>query len=105
MYNVAVGVAGAMSAASLMVAKLIVDPEHFEFVPWQAVLAYALIANVAYSAGPVVDSYICRRWGAQYVSIGPALFRYGFVFAVGVTLIPIPVAVVAVIANALSAFF
>ncbi len=54
------------------------------------VVAYAVLANLCYTAGPAVDRYIRRRWGDQYAVVGPTLFRYGFVFSVGLTLLPIP---------------
>ena len=40
---------------------------------------------------PIVDAWVTRRWGRQYSAVGPALFRYGFVFAVGLTLLPVAV--------------
>ena len=67
-------------------------------------MTYAIIANIAYSMGPLVDMIICRKWGVQFAPVGPALFRYGFVFAVGVTLIPVPVAFVATCARLLDMF-
>jgi hypothetical protein len=54
------------------------------------VFAYAVLANLCYTAGPAVDLYIRRRWGDEFAVVGPTLFRYGFVFSVGLTLLPIP---------------
>lgn len=93
-YNVAVGTAGLLSLA-MMAAVQATFPGPMEMVPWQAVVAYGVMANVFYSFGPVVDAIVCRRWGAQFSAVGPALFRYGLVFAVGLTLLPIPFAAVA----------
>jgi hypothetical protein len=61
-------------------------------VPWGAVLAYGILANVCYTFGPAADAYMRSRWGERFVVVGPVLFRYGFVFSVGLSLLPIPVA-------------
>ena len=58
------------------------------------VLLYALLANLGYCVGPLLDTLIVRRWGPAYSAIGPALFRYGFAFAVGITLLPVPLSIV-----------
>ena len=60
-------------------------------IPALAIVAYALMANLCYSLGPILDGFIHRRWGPEYAVVGPTLFRYGFVFSVGLTLLPIPV--------------
>lgn len=65
--------------------------------PWGIVVAYAILANVCYSAGPLVDLFIRRRWGDSYAAVGPTLFRYGFVFAIGLTLLPIPLVILQVV--------
>ena len=54
------------------------------------VVAYGVLANLCYTAGPAVDLYIRRRWADRYAVVGPTLFRYGFVFSVELTLLPIP---------------
>ena len=76
-YNVVVGSTGLLSLG----------------VPWQGVVLYGVLANVCYSGGAAADLAL-RRWlGLPYgATIGPALFRYGFVFSVGLTLLPIPLA-------------
>lgn len=95
-YNVAVGTAGLLTVG-MFTAVQAAFPGPVEMVPWQAVLAYGVLANVCYSLGPVVDAIVCRRWGARFAAVGPALFRYGLVFAVGLTLLPIPFAAVALL--------
>jgi hypothetical protein len=82
-FNLAVGGAGLLSllAISLTPAR---------GVPLELIAAYAILANLFFCLGPLVDALVCRRWGPNFVAVGPALFRYGFVFAVGLTLLPIP---------------
>jgi hypothetical protein len=91
MYNLVLAAAGVLSlgADSLFNA---LPPRASPGVPLGlvGVLAYAVLANLCYTAGPAADVYIRRRWGDQYAVVGPTLFRYGFVFSVGLTLLPIP---------------
>jgi len=56
------------------------------------IVAYAVLANLCYSGGAAAELYIRRRWGDGYAVVGPAMFRYGFAFSVGLTLLPIPLA-------------
>ena len=54
-------------------------------------MVYAILANLCYTLGPLVDTLLMRFGGRDYSEAGPMLFRYGFVFAVLLTLLPIPV--------------
>lgn len=87
-YNVAVGAAGLVTLA---VADLLVTPAG-HFVPLPLVLAYGVMANVCYTLGPVGELLLQRWLGRETYGLGPALFRHGLVFAVGLTLFPIGVA-------------
>jgi len=88
-YNLAVGAAGLLSFAAISLFELLrfgKDPT----VPLGLILVYGILANLFYCLGPVVDTIVMRRWGRDYSEVGPSLFRYGFVFAVGLTLLPLP---------------
>jgi hypothetical protein len=61
-------------------------------IPWQAIIVYAVLANVCYTLGPIADVMLRRFLGNRAHAVGPVLFRYGFVFSVGLTLLPIAVA-------------
>lgn len=93
-YNLSVGGAGLLSLAAM--AGFMVLPPHSRapMIPWGGVLVYAVLANLFFTAGPVVDALICRRWGPNFAPVGPALFRYGYAFAVGLTLLPIPISLI-----------
>jgi len=87
-YNAIVGATGLVSAAAVAI---------FGHPPLQALIGvpivYGIAANICYSIGSVVDLAI-RRWlGPRADSVGPVLLRYGFVFSVGLTLLPIPLVV------------
>lgn len=86
-YNVVVGGAGLVTLA---VAQLLTAlPIGADFtVPWQAVVAYGMLANICYSAGWVVEATLQKLWGRACPPIGPALYRQGLTFAVGLTLLP-----------------
>jgi hypothetical protein len=93
-YNLAVGSAGLLSlGVATGLALLPPHPMHHLF-PWRAVLVYGVLANVFYTLGPITDAFIRRKWGAAYDVVGPVMLRYGFVFAVGLSLVPIPLSVI-----------
>ena len=88
-YNLAVGTAGVVSLGGLFV--LGARPPLHELAG--VVLVYGLLANLCYTAGPVVDLLARRVGGPDYAPIGPTLFRYGLVFSLGLTLLPILIGV------------
>jgi len=100
-YNIVVGGAGAVSLG--FVALLEYLPPHAGTfpIPWVLVLMYGALANAGYTLGPVTDLVLRRRLGERAPAVGPALFRYGFVFSVGLSLLPIPLAVLGWFARAL----
>ena len=55
-------------------------------------LAFGVMANVCYTGGWMAELWI-RRWlGREMEPAGPALFRYGFAFSIGLTLFPLAMA-------------
>jgi hypothetical protein len=66
-------------------------------IPWGGIVVYGFLANLLYTLGPIADTMVMRTWGRDYSEVGPTLFRYGFVFAVGLTLLPVPLAALRVI--------
>jgi hypothetical protein len=89
-FNLAVGGTGVLTLAATNFFTLLPPHGTWFGVPLGPIAAYAVLANVGYTAGPVVDLLVRRYWGNGYAAVGPALFRYGFVFSVGLTLLPIP---------------
>lgn len=96
-YNLVVGAAGLCTLAVVAVAELLPPLGRVPRMPLGLMAVYAIMANLCYSLGPVADALIVRRFGRQYSAVGPVLFRYGFVFAVGLTLLPIPLAFVSLV--------
>lgn len=57
-------------------------------IPWQAIVAYGVAANACYTLGWFVENVVERWLGRPVYGLGPALFRHGLVFSVGLTLLP-----------------
>ena len=88
LYNLAVGAAGMTTLLSTFLVWGRLEPAALALS-----LVYGLAANVLYTAGPLADVALRRLLGDRAPAVGPAMFRYGFVFSVGLTLLPIPVMV------------
>jgi hypothetical protein len=90
LFNLSVGGAGLLSVG---VASLLAGPPPLRLLTG-GVLVYGVMANVCYTLGPATDLALRRLLGERAPAIGPVLFRYGFVFSMGLTLLPIPLAAV-----------
>jgi hypothetical protein len=88
-FNVAVGSAGLVTVAAIKFIAML--PPISENVPffWPAVVAYGFFANLFYSLGFVTEAAMQRMWHEETPRVGPALFRQGLVFSIGLTLFPI----------------
>jgi hypothetical protein len=95
-YNFAVIAAGITTLITVYLAELLIGGSTGG-VPWIGIVIYGILANLLYTLGPIADSFVMRRWGPDYSEVGPTLFRYGFVFAVGLTLLPVPLVALRVI--------
>jgi hypothetical protein len=89
-YNLVVGAAGIVT---VMVTGLIslVPPGLPMAFDWRPIVAYGLLANVCYSVGWFMELMMLRLIGKRAPAIGPAMFRQGLAFSVGLTLLPIPI--------------
>jgi hypothetical protein len=85
-YNIAVGTAGLISLAAIWVLKPLGLPH--VFIPWQPIVAFAVLANVCYTAGPMFEIVAHKLWKDDVLPIGPTLFRHGLIFSVGLALLP-----------------
>ena len=93
-YNVAIGASGLFTLAAVhLIAGL---PPFPVSIPWEPTLiiptVYGVLANVCYTGGWISELWIRRALGREMEPVGPTLFRYGFVFSIGLTLFPIAVA-------------
>jgi len=92
-FNICVGAAGLLSLATIsLIAHLLPLGGPFP-VSWRVVILYAVMANLAYLLGPAADLALRGVLGDRAPAVGPVLFRYGLVFSIGLSLLPIPLAV------------
>ncbi len=88
-YNLIVGSSGVVSlATALTLAWLPPNGVRPDFVPWQPIVVFAVLANLFYFLGPVVEIAAHKVWGRQLLPVGPVLYRMGLTFSVGLTFLP-----------------
>jgi hypothetical protein len=71
---------------------------------WIGITAYGVAANLCYSLGAPTELLLERWLGRETYGLGPALFRYGLIYSVGLTLFPLALGTFAVIAKLLFHF-
>lgn len=88
-YNLAVGAAGLVSLGWMLTLSILPGGHGFmrEF-PWIGVAVFGGMANVCYLLGPTAEILIHKLWGRAVLPTGPALFRMGLTFSVGLALFP-----------------
>jgi hypothetical protein len=108
-YNVAVGGAGLVTLGVVGVVGLLPPALHPRLFEWPQVLVgvvvYGVLANVGYSLGWTAEMAMRLLWKEQAPDAGPPLFRQGLSFAVGLTLLPIPLVIFSWLARALTHLF
>lgn len=88
-YNLIVGVSGTLSlGTALVLAMLPPGGIAFPGLPWEGIVAFGLMANFFYFLGPLAEIAIDKLWGREVLPTGPALFRMGLTFSVGLTFVP-----------------
>lgn len=98
-YNAVVGGAGLVT---LLFTRLIswLPPGVPMAFDWRPVVAYGVLANVCFSFGWGLEVVAQRVWKEKCPPFGPALFRQGLAFSVGLTLLPIVLVSVAWVVRA-----
>lgn len=89
-YNAVVGGVGLFTLTYVSGwVKLLSDPGPWEWTPLiVGTIAYGVSANLCYTLGWVVENLVERWMERPVYGLGPALFRYGLAFSVGLTLLP-----------------
>jgi hypothetical protein len=92
-FNIAVGSTGLLTVAAIQfILWLPPVSTMIPLVPALLVpLAYGFMANLCYTGGWIAELWLRRLFGREMDPVGPALFRYGFVFSIGLTLFPIAI--------------
>ena len=88
MFNAVVGGTGLFTLFVVYFISFIPPSAHMP-IDWRPVAAYGLLANVCYTFGWAIEAAAQRVWGDKCPKFGPALFRQGLAFSVGLTLLPI----------------
>lgn len=100
-YNLTVGAAGLLSLIT-MITLSPAPPSVMRDVGFVLGAGiYGVMANGCYTLGWMADLALRRLLGIRAPDVAPVLLRYGFVFSVGLSLLPIPVVVVGRIMMAL----
>jgi hypothetical protein len=104
-FNKAVGAAGMVTLAG--VSLFFALPPFSTPLPLPLLVAgaavYGVLANGCYTLGWMAELLARRVWGRSTPDLGPLLFRQGMIFSVGLTLLPIFVAVLAWVARIVAA--
>ncbi len=87
-FNLAVGSAGLITLAITMLISF-VPPGVPMLYDWRPIVAYGVLANLCYTFGWAIEAVAQKVWGEKCPPFGPALFRQGLAFSVGLTLLPI----------------
>lgn len=88
-YNAIVGGTGLVTIAAMKLIAILPPLSVNVPVFWPGVFAYGVFANLCYSLGFVTEAAMQRAWHDDTPRVGPALFRQGLIFSVGLTLFPI----------------
>ena len=87
-YNLFVGGAGLLSLGATNLIMLIPPGLPRVGFPWQVVVVFGVMANVCFLLGPTIEIALQKLWGEKLLPVGPALFRMGLTFSVGLALFP-----------------
>jgi hypothetical protein len=87
-YNLFVGGAGLFSLGAINLITLIPPGLGRVGFPWQVVVVFGVMANVCFLLGPALEIALQKLWGEKLLPVGPALFRMGLTFSVGLALFP-----------------
>ena len=90
-YNAIVGASGLLALGVLHL-TVFPTPGLLNPMPWAVALAFGIAANICYSSGWLVELLLQRWLGREVYGLGPALFRHGLVFSVGLTWFPVGLA-------------
>ena len=104
-FNLIVGSAGLATLTCLQLIAWMLPIHESVFAAWPLILVYGIAANVCYTFGFLLEVLLHRLWGDDVAPVGPTLFRYGLVFSIGVTLLPIVAATFIAIATSVLRLF
>jgi len=86
-YNTIVGASGLVTVTilSLLTSPFGADGRSLDIlIP---IFVYGTMANICFSFGSVIEVLFQKIWGKDVLPVGPALWRSGLIFSVGLTLV------------------
>lgn len=104
-YNVVVGGAGLVTLGVVGLFSLLPPGLPGPVFVWRGVVVYAVMANLGYCLGWAAELGMRAVWHERAPDAGPALFRQGLAFAVGLTLLPVPLVVATWLVRLVSRLF
>jgi len=87
-YNLIVGASGFVSLGIFSLLMLLPPSPHNLIWGWAPIIAFGTLANICYFLGPLAETAIEKLSRGKILPTGPALFRMGLTFSVGLTLLP-----------------
>ena len=72
---------------------------------WRPIIIFGVLANVFYTAGAVVEVLAHKLFGRQLLPVGPALYRIGLTFSVGLALFPTLIMMISWVISGLGRIF
>lgn len=87
-YNAFVGAAGVVSLGSVGAAGVLMGEGVNLAGGLVGAAVFGVMANLCYFLGPVAEIVIGKLWGRRVLPTGPALYRMGLTFSVGLALLP-----------------
>jgi hypothetical protein len=104
-YNLFVGGAGLLSLGAINLITLIPPRLPGVGFPWQVVVVFGVMANVCFLLGPAIEIALQKLWGDKLLPVGPALFRTGLTFSVGLALFPTLIVMIGWVIRVVSGLF
>jgi hypothetical protein len=88
-YNVIVGATGLTGLGIAWVVTHLPPAAHPFPLIWQPIVVIGVLANLCYLLGPAVEAAVEKLSSGRILPLGPALFRMGLTFSVGLAFLPV----------------
>jgi hypothetical protein len=93
-FNLVVGATGLVSYSVVALIGVMPPFAHPGGPPLLAIVAYGVLANLCYTLGWFIEGGTHLAWRDEVRPTGPVLFRQGLIFSIGVTCLPMAVAMI-----------
>lgn len=92
-YNAIVGGSGILSLGLLKLFTSLPPDPHTIPILLTPIIVYGTLANICYTLGPAAELLLEKLFKRKLLPTGPVLFRMGLTFSVGLTMLPVLLAV------------